>query len=328
MNIKNNTFIIAEIGNNHEGSFQTAVKLINSAHKCGVDAVKFQTFKTEKFISSSNIENFNKYKNFELSHDEFYKLSIIAKKKRLKFISTPFDLESAEFLNNIVDAFKIASGDNNYFELIKKVIGFKKETLISTGLLDKNGLNRLYNFIKNKKFNLNKLTLMHCVSGYPVPDKYANLRNISLIKNNYKCRPGYSDHTKGIYAGVAAVSLGAKVIEKHFTIDNNFSKFRDHKMALNPKDMKDFVKSIRIADLMLGKENKKIQKCEEGILKYARRNYYFNKEIKIGNKINKKDLDYVRPAKHLKKININFLINKKTKKRIKKNQIIKPEQFI
>ena len=127
MNIKNNTFIIAEIGNNHEGSFQTAVKLINSAHKCGVDAVKFQTFKTEKFISSSNIENFNKYKNFELSHDEFYKLSIIAKKKRLKFISTPFDLESAEFLNNIVDAFKIASGDNNYFELIKKVLVLKKD---------------------------------------------------------------------------------------------------------------------------------------------------------------------------------------------------------
>ena len=141
------TFIIAEIGNNHEGSFDIACKLIKEAKKTGVDAVKFQTFKTEDFITPNDKERFKRLKKFELSYEQFVKLSVIAKKNDLKFISTPLDIKSAYFLNNIVDCFKIASGDNNYYNLIKTVLNFNKTTFISTGLLDFFEVKNLLKFI-------------------------------------------------------------------------------------------------------------------------------------------------------------------------------------
>ena len=134
--IKRKPFIIAEIGNNHEGSFDVAKKLILKAAYAGVDAVKFQTFITEDFISTENSEKFNRYKNFQLSQNEFKKLHKIAKKNKLKFISTPLDLKSAIFLRPLVDYFKISSGDNNFYQLIEKVLSFKKPTIISTGFLN------------------------------------------------------------------------------------------------------------------------------------------------------------------------------------------------
>ena len=134
--IKNKPLIIAEIGNNHEGSFDVAKKLILEAAKAGVDAVKFQTFITEDFISIENSDKFKRYKNFQLSKKEFKKLYQIAKKKKLKFISTPLDFKSAIFLAPLVDFFKISSGDNNFYQLIEKVLSFKKPTIISTGFLN------------------------------------------------------------------------------------------------------------------------------------------------------------------------------------------------
>ena len=147
MNLKKlkKTFIIAEIGNNHEGSFNVACKLIKEAKKAGVDAVKFQTFKTEYFVNISDKERFNKLKKFELSYEDFEKLSVLAKKNGLKFISTPLDIPSAFFLNKIVNCFKIASGDNNYYDLIRTVLNFNKPTFISTGLLDFKQIKNLLN---------------------------------------------------------------------------------------------------------------------------------------------------------------------------------------
>mgnify|MGYP001330375302 CR=1 FL=1 len=148
---KNKVLIIAEIGNNHEGSFKLAKKLIEKAAKAGVDAVKFQTFKTEKFVNDRDQLRYKRLKKFELSKEDFYKLSKFAKSKKLIFISTPLDIQSAIDLNKCVDYFKISSGDNNYFQLIEKVLSFKKPIIISTGLLDYLGIVDLLKVIKKRK---------------------------------------------------------------------------------------------------------------------------------------------------------------------------------
>ena len=213
------TFIIAEIGNNHEGSFNVACKLIQEAKKTGVDAVKFQTFETKNYINQNDSKKFERLKKFELTKKEFYNLSLLAKNNNLKFISTPFDINSAIFLNKIVDCFKISSGDNNYYQLIEQVLKFKKNTIISTGLLNFKNTITLYKFIKKLKLNNSKIAFLHCVSSYPVRDKEVNLLSIPFLKKKFPFTIGYSDHALGINAAVAASVLGAKIIEKHFTLD-------------------------------------------------------------------------------------------------------------
>ena len=222
---------------------------------------------------------------------------ISKKKKNLKFISTPLDIKSAIFLNKIVDIFKISSGDNNYYELIKTVLKFNKKTFISTGMTDDKDLKNLYKYIKKQKFNLSKLTFMHCVSSYPVEDVYANLNNLIYMKNSFKINIGYSDHTIGNEASIAAAAMGACVIEKHFTLDNNFSNFRDHRISLNPVDMKKMVLSIRRVEKLLGNEKKIIQDCEKKIIPYARRSFYYSRNINKDSILEDKDLLLLRPFK-------------------------------
>ena len=322
MNFENlkKTFIVAEIGNNHEGSFELACKLINKAKETGVDAVKFQTFKTEDFIHPSEKKRFKILKKFELTNENFYKLSVISKKKGLKFISTPFDLKSAVFLSNLVDLFKIASGDNNYNKLIETVLKYKKPTLISTGLLNFTELLNLYKFIKSKKFSLSRLAFLHCVSAYPVPDNEINLLSIKFLKEKFPITVGFSDHTLGLYASVAAIVLGAKIVEKHFTIDNNFSRFRDHKISLNPHDMKKLVNSIRLIEKMLGKNEKRIQPSESKNLFSIRRSLYASRNIYKNSIININDVSILRPLYLLNPNDLKKIINNKTKTFIKKDK--------
>ena len=172
-------FIIAEVGNNHEGRFEIAKKLILKASQAGVDAIKFQTFNTEDYVNGKNKKRYNQLKKFQFSREQFYQLSKIAKYKNLKFISTPFDIKSAEFLNTIVDLFKISSGDLTYFDLIKKVISFNKNTIISTGCSTTKEIKNTFEFIKKNKFSMNKLSFLHCVSMYPAPISNVNLSTIN-----------------------------------------------------------------------------------------------------------------------------------------------------
>ena len=321
------TFIIAEIGNNHEGSFNVACKLIVEAKKTGVDAVKFQTFKTEDFISPQDKKRFKKLKKFELSYEDFAKLSVIAKKNKLKFISTPLDVKSAIFLNNIVDCFKIASGDNNYYNLIKTVLDFKKPTFISTGLLNFTEVKTLVKFIKKLRFNFSKLSLFHCVSDYPVSYEEANLLSIKFLKEKFPLIIGYSDHTIGKEASLLAISLGAKIIEKHFTLSNNFSKFRDHKISLNPNDMGQLVSSIRKGELMFGNENKKIQYGETKNLHLIRRSIYTADSFDKNTLIKANMIKFLRPASIYKPNDVKKILNKKIKKKIGAFKVFLPKHF-
>ncbi len=299
LNQNKKIFIVAEAGNNHEGSYKTAKKLIEEAAKAGADAIKFQTFKTERYVNKNQKKRFLQLEKFKLKINEFKSLSQIAKKNKIMFFSTPFDLDSAKELNNFQKIFKISSGDNNYFSLIKLVANFKKPLIISTGMSDLKLLNKIYLFIKKKtklKVSKNNFSFMHCVSSYPAPNIEANLSAISFLKKKFKdISIGYSDHTEGMDACIVAASLGAKIIEKHFTLDNNFSKFRDHKLSLNPRDLKTMIKRIRNVEELLGLEKKVIQKSEKEGLINSRRGLVAKSFLLKGTKVKIDDVIEVRP---------------------------------
>ena len=328
INTEKKVFIIAEIGNNHEGSFENAKKMINEAAKTGVDAVKFQTFIPEHFISCKDQIRLNKLRSFKLSNEQFIELSKIAKKKKLIFFSTPLDIKSAKFLNDIQPIFKIASGDNNFYPLIDTVIRFGKPLIISTGAAGADLINKIYNKImKNsyfKKTNLQNLSFLHCVSSYPVPLDQANLASITYLKKLFpKIVIGYSDHTKGIEAATLSVLAGARIIEKHFTLDKNFSKFRDHKLSADPKEMKLMVNKIRELEKILGKEDKKQQSCEKEMNIAGRRSIAVSRNIRKGTKLLKSDLIWVRPGIGFPPGEEKKVVGKKTLRNLIMGEIIK-----
>ena len=315
---KNKKFIVAEVGNNHEGSISNAYKLIEEAKNAGVDAVKFQTYNVKKYYSSdSDIKRIKKLEKFELSHESLIKLSKYAKKLGLIFFSTPFDIESAIFLNKLQNIFKISSGDNDFYNLIKKVLSFNKPIIISTGMLNYKEIKKLYNFINNNKFK-NQICFLHCVSSYPAPIKELNLNSIVYLKEKFPdCIIGYSDHSDSIESCVLSAYLGAEVIEKHFTLDKNFSSFRDHKLSASPAEMKKLVNIIRNLELMLGKKNKKIQKSETFNLAGSRRSIASNKNLQKNSIIKSSDLIFVRPRNKFCILDEKKIIGKKLKKAIK-----------
>ena len=323
--LKKKVFIIAEVGNNHEGNFNIAKKLVRLAAKAGADAIKFQTFKTENFIRKKDIKRFKQLKKFELSYEQFKSLKKLAHIKKIKFISTPLDLESADFLIKNADLIKIASSDNNFFPLIEKVLKSKKSIIISTGMINILQIKDLTNYIYKvigKKSAIKRIALLHCVTNYPVEDEFANLRSVEYLIKNSKLTIGYSDHTIGNEACIAAVAMGAKVIEKHFTISKKFSKFRDHALSADYIDLKNIVSGIRKVEKQLGRFNKEIQKPEKKLIKIVRRAAYADKNIFPGEKITLKNTKFLRPALTSNFFNLKKIIGKKIKKTLYKDQKI------
>jgi N,N'-diacetyllegionaminate synthase len=327
INTKNKVFIIAEIGNNHEGNFELAKKMIVEASNAGVDAVKFQTFIPEYFVSVKDQSRINRLRSFQLSYKQFKELSKIANKKGLIFFSTPLDIESAKFLNTIQPIFKISSGDNDFYPLIETVADFEKPIIVSTGVADIKTIKKVYDKIfkvwsTKKKSHLN-LALLHCVSSYPVPNEQANLASISYLKKIFpKVVVGYSDHTIGINAAILSVIAGARIIEKHFTLDKNYSDFRDHQLSADPEEMCMMVKKIREAEKMLGREEKKIQQCEKEMNILGRRSIAVARDLISGTKLTRSDLIWVRPGNGFSPGNEKKIIGKKINRSLKMGEII------
>ncbi|MGK5091731.1 N-acetylneuraminate synthase family protein [Deltaproteobacteria bacterium TL4] len=291
--------IIAEIGNNHEGSYSLAEELIGLAAQAGAHAVKFQTFKTEYYIGSENKDRFQRLKQFELSQEAFLKLSQVAQKEGILFLSTPLDLESAVFLKDLVAAYKIASGDNNFYPLIDLVAHTGKPIIVSGGASTLKELaytKAMIDTIWQANQIEHELAILHCVSSYPVPADQANLSAITTLKHELKCVIGYSDHTIGIEASQYAVALGARIIEKHFTINKNYSDFRDHQLSADPKDLKALVDQIKRICQYMGNGLKVEQACEAPIKPVIRRSVAAKYDLEAGHFLRWEDLAWVRPA--------------------------------
>ncbi len=324
-NLKRKIFIIAEAGNNHEGNFNRAKKLITLAAKAGADAIKFQTFKTENYINRADIKRFKQLKKFELSYMQFKSLKKLARKKKLKFMSTPLDIKSAEFLIKNADLIKIASCDNNFFPLIEKVLKSKKPMIISTGMMNISQIKSLTNFIYKiigKKLAEKRVSLLHCVTSYPVNDKFANLKSIEYLIKNSKLTIGYSDHTMGNEACIAAAAMGAKIIEKHITLNKKFSSFRDHALSADYTDFKNLIISIRKVEKQLGEFSKEVQKPEKKLIKLVKRSAYVNKDIAKGQKTSLENINFLRPALTSDFFNLKKILGIKLKKPFFKNQKI------
>tara|TARA_B100000965_G_C19586148_1_gene755828 strand:- start:651 stop:1643 length:993 start_codon:yes stop_codon:yes gene_type:complete len=290
-------FIVAEIGNNHEGDLQTALNLVDAASQTGVDAVKFQTFNPKKYYAISEIERIKKLEEFKLSYDDFVKIKDFAEERNLIFFSTPFDIDSAKFLREIQSIFKISSGDNTFWRLIKEVNSYNLPTIISTGASNLKQIDKIYDYWKRSE-ELSKLCLLHCVSSYPVPVEEANLRMIKQLISRYKdITVGYSDHTLGIEAAVSSASIGARLIEKHFTLDKNYSSFRDHLLSADPKEMKLLVERVRQIELLYGTQDCEVQPCEENIIGHIKRSLAANKNLNKGTVIKPEMIMCVRPGK-------------------------------
>ncbi len=293
------TLIVAEVGNNHEGSADVAARLVREAAKAGVDAVKFQTFRTEEFVSPRQAERFARMKRFELTQDEFSGLADLARSCGLIFMSTPLDHSSARFLGGIVDIMKIASGDITHLPLIREIAAHGLPTVISTGNATLPEIDLALETARAARpaGNSNaEIALLHCVSAYPTPAEQANLGAMTALRDRYDCPVGYSDHTSGNTVAVLAVAAGARIIEKHFTLDNNYSDFRDHQLSADPDAMAVLVREIRAAEAIFGTGEKIPQPCEEPARIEIRRSIAIGTPLAAGDVLTEDHLVWLRPG--------------------------------
>ncbi len=292
--------IVAEIGNNHEGNFEVACELVRQAAACGVDAVKFQTFKTEQFIRPVDRERFARLKSFELNDEEFAQLASLAVSLGLFFLSTPLDLESAALLEPLVVAYKIASSDDTFYPLLDRVAKTGKPVILSTGISDWVQVQKTISYLQSSwqaaGVSQPQLAVLHCVSSYPVPIEQANLRAIAFLAQNLDCLVGYSDHVVGAEAAVLAVAVGARLIEKHFTLDKYYSEFRDHQLSADPEEMRELVQRVRATEAMLGSFSKTVQPCAEALATPIRRSVTAKRDLLPGERLQWEDLVWTRPG--------------------------------
>ena len=319
------TFIIGEAGVNHNGKLNLAKKLIDVAVNSGVNAVKFQVGKaddvTTKFAKKAPYQNLNfKYgetqyemiKKLELTYNDYKKLYNYSNKNNIMFLSTPFDLKSIEFLYNLgLNIFKIPSGEITNLPYLRKIGSLGKEVIMSTGMSNMDEINKAVNVLLQSGLKKNRITVLHCVTAYPTPFKSVNLRSMLSIKKELGVKVGYSDHTVGIEVSIAAVAMGANVIEKHFTLDRNMDG-PDHKSSLEPHELKYLVKSIRNVEKSFGKNIKVPSSVEIENMSIARKSLVSTKKIKIGDKFSEKNLSAKRPGTGISPMSWDKIIGKRS----------------
>lgn len=298
-NTDTGVLVVAEIGNNHEGDIAVARKLVEQAAACGAGAVKVQAFQTERFVRRSDAARFKRMKSFELTPDQFANLAELARSKGLLFIATPLDLESARMLNDLVDAYKIASGDITFFPLIDAVCQTGKPMIVSTGASDLAQVERTVGFIRDhweRRGIGQQVAILHCVSSYPAPEDQVHLSVLRVLAQRFGGPVGYSDHTIGIDTCVAAVAAGAQIIEKHFTLDKHTSDFRDHQLSADPEEMKRLTEQVTKIARLVGRPEKRIQECEDPTAREIRRSIAAALDLPKGHELAWEDLTWLRPG--------------------------------
>jgi N,N'-diacetyllegionaminate synthase len=330
------TFIIAEAGVNHNGSLKKALKLIDIASLAGADAIKFQTFRAEnlatdyapkaeyqKYKSVKNETQFQMLKKLEFTEVMHKACFEKCKKKKIFFISSAFDIESLNYLKKFkLSYFKVPSGEITNIPYLEVLGKFRKKVFLSTGM---SNIYEIKNAIKTLRTNGTKkdnITLMQCTSAYPAPYNEINLNTIATLRNSLKLNIGFSDHSLGVHASIAAVALGAKVIEKHLTLNKKL-KGPDHRASLDPKEFKFMVQGIRIVEKALGDKIKKVTKSEKKNIYIVRKSIVASTKIKKNEKFSNFNITCKRPGTGISPLFFKKMIGKKSMKNFNKNDLIR-----
>ena len=354
--MKNNIYVIAEIGVNHNGSYSLAKKMIIESKKSGADAVKFQTYKAENIsdqlvkkanyqrINSINESQFEMLKKYELTNQDFQKLKNYSNEINIDFISTAVDTESLNFLvNNIkLKTIKIGSSDLTNIQLLLLAGKTNKKIILSTGMSTEYEIdialsalcygnikkNLKFDITKHKEFYRNytnylvkKITLLHCTTEYPAPYNELNLNVLDSLKKKYTVKIGYSDHSNHILTPIILASKNVTIIEVHVTKNKRYDG-PDHKSSLNFKELKQYIKNIRLTEKMLGSYKKIIVPSERKNIKLVRKNLVFKSKIDKGERILETHLTSKRTVSGISAINFSKVIGKRVKKSFDKNSVV------
>lgn len=306
------TLIIAEAGVNHNGSLEIARQLVDKAVEAGVDIIKFQTFKSEKLVSKSarqaeyqkkNIgtksddSQLSMLKKLELSEQDHVELMAYCKQKGIKFFSTAFDMDSIDYLHSLnMGLWKIPSGEITNYPYIKKIAQYGDPVILSTGMCEMDDISAAVSVLLKYGVKREQITILHCNTEYPTPFEDVNLKAMDALRKEFGVEVGYSDHTKGIEVPIAAVALGASVIEKHFTLDRNMEG-PDHKASLEPDELKAMVSAIRNIEKAVGGDGTKhVSESERKNITIARKSIIAARDIKKGELLTEENLTVKRPG--------------------------------
>jgi len=326
------TLIIAEAGVNHNGDINIAKQLIDVAAEARVDYVKFQTFKAEKLVSKCakkatyQIENtgvnesqFEMIKKLELDETTHHILIDYCQQKKVKFLSTGFDLDSIDLLNELgIDIFKIPSGEITNLPYIEKIASKHKPVILSTGMSKIGEIEDALEVLYRNGVNKENITVLHCNTEYPTPMSDVNLSAMNTIGDTFKLKYGYSDHTLGIEIPIAAVARGATCIEKHFTLDRNMEG-PDHAASLEPQELKDMVVAIRNIEIALGDGVKRPSESEKKNISIARKSIHIANALKKGHILKISDLEMKRPGNGISPMDISQIVGRQLNKSLEEN---------
>lgn len=325
--------IIAEAGVNHNGSIDTAKRMIDVAAEAGVDYIKFQTFKAEKLVvekaqqaeyqkknTGKTESQLDMLKKLELTQDDFTELKEYCGKKKVGFISTPFDFESIDFLETLdMDLWKVPSGEVTNYPYLVKIAKTHRPVVMSTGMCDIDEIREAVKVLRDN--GCGELTLLHCNTMYPTPFEDVNLKAMETLKREFDVPVGYSDHTLGIEVPVAAVAMGARVIEKHFTLDKNMEG-PDHKASIDPVELKQMVSAVRNVEKALGDGDKHVTDSERANKTVARKSIVAATDIKAGEVFTEANLTVKRPGTGISPMRWPEVLGKKADRDYKKDELI------
>lgn len=330
-------YIIAEIGVNHAGSVELAKKMIDAAKESGADAVKFQTFTAEKLVSletpkvkyqesttKKSESHYQMIKSLEFSYDDHIPVLDYCRKLDIEFISTPYDVESAEFLVSIgVSVFKTASADIVDLSLHKFIAEHASQAIVSTGMATLGEIEKVVEIYRRQDC---KLTLLHCVSNYPCAVESLNLRVIKTLESAFSCDVGYSDHAVGCLPAVSAVSLGATIVEKHFTLDKNMVG-PDHKASSDPAEFKELVDAVRNTEIALGSSLKSVQAEEMQMRQVSRKSLFVKDNIEKGEILTSDMFTLKRPGTGIYESELTNILGSKATREIFSGEMLKLGDF-
>ena len=314
--------IIAEAGVNHNGSLEFAKQLIDKAVEAGVDIIKFQTFKSEKLVSKAAKQaeyqqrNIGKkdegqlamLKKLELSQADHEELIAYCNEKNIRFFSTAFDMDSIDYLHSLnMGLWKIPSGEITNYPYLRKIAQYKEPVILSTGMCELADIEAALNVLLVFGVKKEQITILHCNTEYPTPFADVNLKAMLEIGDKFNVQIGYSDHTKGIEVPIAAVALGATVIEKHFTLDKNMEG-PDHKASLEPEELKAMVSAIRNIEQAIGTGHKTISESERKNIEIARKSIVAARPIKAGELFTEENLTVKRPGNGINPMRWNDVV--------------------